>query len=109
MSEIIYSMNGSHPIFEYLNRKDETPIAEHYAPARLLTLPEVEITEEVYEHFLEVLFPAFWESSGFVMREATTETADGEQMIASSFRRAGNHFYHRYVAIPRESWYREVG
>ena len=92
--------------FAYLN--PELPHAERFDAERVLALGEVEITKEVYWHFLEVLPPAFFAGNTFVMCEALTDHPDG-RVISSSFSEVGDHYYHRYVAIERTAWNREVG
>lgn len=92
--------------FDYLN--PELPHIERFDPERLLALPRVQISRDVYWHMLEVLPPAFFQSGSFVMREATTDSRDHSHVISSKFRQIGESYWHRYVAIPCEAWAREV-
>ena len=91
--------------FVYLN--PELPHAERFSPKRVLALDEVEITQEVYWHMLEVLPPAFFTGNTFVMREALTSHSDG-RIISSKYTQRGERYYHKYVAIDAAAWHREV-
>lgn len=79
-------------MYLYWNNRDERPYARI---ARVGTdpLPEVEITEEVYDYALNVLPPGYLPGGGFYVIERIT----GD--VVSAYFRRGDRFFHRYLEL----------
>ena len=99
LERIVYQMeacDAGPSIFDHFN--PDLPHAERFDPKRLLELPEVEVSEAVYWHFLEVLPPACWTPTSFCMIEAQTHDDEGNA-ITSQYSERGGRYFHKYVSV----------
>lgn len=74
--------------YVYLNDRAARPWAR-LARVAADPLPEVEVAEEVYHHFLNVLPPGYLRGGGFYVTER--ETGD----VVSTYRRRGGQYFHQ--------------
>lgn len=58
------------------------------------------ITEEIYNHFLEMLPPMYC-AGGFYMSEANHHTEEG--VVRSKYYLSGGKYWHEYVLIPHKN------
>lgn len=65
----------------------------------LILLPEREVTEEVYLHFLGILPPIYLPNGCFAVPEAITASDDLRGDVHSTFRQEGERFFHAYKVI----------
>jgi hypothetical protein len=79
-------------IFPYLNDLVARPYSR-IAQVGKDPLPEVEVTAEVYDHFLGVLPPGYLRGGGFYVIERITG-----DVVSSYYRRDGK-FFHRYIDL----------
>ena len=118
-SNVVYGLGDAEEaelpsIYTAFNPTDDDgqqlPHEVRYSREYILAQPELEITERVYWHFLEILPPYFWRNEGntesFVMCEAQTHTHEGN-VISSGFRREGSRYFWRWVEIDGLAWHRE--
>lgn len=56
------------------------------------------VTEQIYNHFLEVLPPLNWKGSSFMMSEAHHHTDKG--VVRSRYFKENGLYWHEYVEVP---------
>lgn len=85
-------------IYDYLNDREARPY-ERLREVRTNPLPDVEVTREVFDHFLDILPPGYVRGLGidFYVPEAVTTNALGA--VYSAYIAQGRQFFHRYIFL----------